>query len=79
MKADFIPLSEAVPGRAYTIKSISRGKTHTKNLDAYGLTPGTKIKLLFTSPFGDPGAYEVLGAVVALRISDSKHINLSIT
>ena len=76
MKADFIPLSEAVPGRTYIIKSISNGETHTKNLHAYGLKPETKIKLLFSSPFGDPCAYEILGAVIALRTSDTKHIML---
>ncbi len=76
MKADFIPLSEAVPGKTYIINSILHGETHTKNLHVYGLKPGAKINLLFTSPFGDPSAYEILGAVFALRTSDAKHIML---
>ena len=76
MIADFIPLSDATPGEIYTIHSISERETHTKNLNIYGLMPGAKIKMLFASPFGDPRAYEILGAVIALRTSDSRHINL---
>ena len=79
MKTDFLSLSDAVADREYTIKSISEEETHTRKLHGYGLAPGAKIKFLFASPFGDPRAYEVLGAVVALRHADSKCIILDVT
>lgn len=32
-----------------------------------GFVPGTRVEVLFASPLGDPVAYRVEGAVVALR------------
>ena len=74
MKADYIPLPLASLGREYIIDHIKSGKTSVSNLSGYGILPGIKIKLLFTSPFSDPCAYEVMGSVLALRREDSKNI-----
>lgn len=74
MKVDYMPLPMIVPGREYIIDHIATGKTAVNNLRGYGILPGIKIKLLFSSPFRDPSAYEVMGAVLALRHEDSKSI-----
>ena len=74
MKTDLIPLSEAVPGTEYIIDHIKNCTLCNKNLKGYGIIPKEKIKLLFASPSGDPYAYEVLGAVIALRREDSQNI-----
>ena len=39
-----------------------------------GLVPGTKIKVVHQSPAGNPRAYLVRGAVIALRNCDAKNI-----
>lgn len=41
-----------------------------------GLIEGTTIKALYKSPFGDPMAYLIRGAVIALRVDDTKYISI---
>ncbi len=79
MNIDIIPLSQTILGKEYIIRQITDGKTETKKLYSYGFMPGVRIKKLFSSPFGDPSAYEVLGTVIALRYSDSKNISVSLS
>ncbi len=43
-----------------------------------GLVKGTTIKAIFTSPIGNPIAYEIRGTTIALRKEDSKFININI-
>ena len=39
-----------------------------------GLIEGTKVECVLKSPYGDPSAYEIRGAVIAIRCDDSKNI-----
>lgn len=39
-----------------------------------GLIPGTRVESLGSSPLGDPCAYLIRGAVIALRRSDARSI-----
>ncbi len=41
-----------------------------------GLTCGTQIKCLHQSPCGDPRAYLIRGAVIAIRNSDANDITV---
>lgn len=41
-----------------------------------GLICGTKVTCVGRGPFGDPKAYEIRGAVVAIRNSDAKQIEI---
>ena len=74
MKYNLISLPEIVSGREYIINYIDNGKTDVTQLYGYGIFPGSKIKLLFKSPAQNPSAYEVMGAVLALRDEDSAKI-----
>ena len=54
-------------------------KLHTKGalrkrLQNIGLIDGTHIECVCKSPMGDPSAYLIRGAVIAIRNSDSKDI-----
>ena len=42
-----------------------------------GFIPGSAVSALQGSPWGDPVAYRVLGAVIALRREDARHIAIS--
>ena len=42
-----------------------------------GILKNTVIKPLYRSPFGDPTAYLVKNAVIALRNKDSKYITVT--
>jgi ferrous iron transport protein A len=39
-----------------------------------GFIPGTEIRAVFSSPFGDPRAYEIRGTLLALRTDEAKSI-----
>ncbi len=45
-----------------------------RRLNDIGLIPGTRVECLGRSPGGDPSAYLIRGAVIALRRSDSQNI-----
>lgn len=41
-----------------------------------GLIKGTNVKTVLISPMGNPIAYEIRGATIALRKEDSRFINI---
>jgi len=58
------------------IKNINiYGSTRTRLLDL-GLVNGTSIVPVLKSPLGDPTAYRIRGAMIALRKEDSKLIKV---
>lgn len=74
MHSNPIPLPTISPDRDYMIDHILTGKTNPDNFKGYGIFPGSMIRLLFSSPSHNPSAYEVMGAVIALRHEDSSNI-----
>lgn len=59
-----------------TVKSIKDNCNIKRRLLDIGLIPGTKIKLLYISPFKDPKAYLVRNTVIAIRNNDAKEIEV---
>lgn len=45
-----------------------------RRLHEIGLIEGTSVTCLFVSPVGDPAAYLIRGAVIALRSEDTSEI-----
>jgi len=41
-----------------------------------GVTPGAIIERAFTSPFGEPIAYRVRGALIALRAEQAREVEI---
>ncbi|MGI5891140.1 MAG: FeoA family protein [Bacillota bacterium] len=58
---------------AIVTKLLSQGTMRRRLLDL-GVVEGTKITCLQKSPAGDPIAYFIRGAVIALRSEDSSNI-----
>lgn len=58
------------------IKSLNCLDEVKRRLLDLGLIKGTKITPLFVSPSGDPTAFEVRGSVIAIRVEDTKLIDL---
>ena len=50
---------------------IENDRSIKRRLQELGVVDGTKIKCLYKSPLGDPSAYLVRGAVIALRREDA--------
>lgn len=58
---------------AFVRKLYTKGSMRSRLLDI-GLINGTKVMCIQKSPLGDPTAYLIRGAVIALRKSDAKEI-----
>jgi len=74
MDKDCIPLSYLPLGRKGRVrKLISDGIARRRMLDL-GLINGTEVEAIQKSPFGDPVAYFIRGAVIALRSEEASKI-----
>lgn len=63
------PLTDLAPGQSARVVGISRscrGAERRRFMDL-GILPGTRIEAEMTSPGGDPMAFRVRGALIALR------------
>lgn len=70
-------LSGLLAGESCFVKSVDSRPEIRRRLQDMGLIPGTRVECLFKSPYGDPSAYLVRGAVVALRSVDADDIFVS--
>lgn len=71
-------LSSLKPGQQAKVKALSpriRGSERRRMMDL-GLLPGTQIESVMVSPGGDPTAYRVRGALIALRKEQADLIDI---
>ncbi len=66
----------AIGERAQVLSLSANGKERRRLLDL-GLISGTVVEALQRSPSGDPVAYLIRGAVIALRGEDAEKILVS--
>ncbi len=67
-------LSDMKKGDLILIKKLeTKGDLHQRLMDL-GFVEGTKVRCVRISPFGDPKAYLVRGAVIALRNEDASTV-----
>lgn len=62
-------------GRGRVVALRNHGLTRRRLLDL-GVTPGAIVERAFTSPFGEPTAYRVRGALIALRAEQAREIEI---
>ena len=71
---DYVSLYDIKPGeRAAVQQLLTTGPMRRRLLDL-GLVPGTRIECVGQSPSGDPKAYLILVAAIALRSEDARNI-----
>lgn len=61
-------------GERGTVTAMQLTGTIQRRLLDIGLIAGTKVECVLKSPSGDPSAYKIRGAVIALRREDSERI-----
>lgn len=71
-----ISLNSLALGQSAQIKTIDfKGNERRRMLDL-GFREGGLVQPVLQSPFGSPTAYQVCGAVIALRGSESRRISV---
>ena len=76
MKKATLYLSDLKPGMTGEVLSLPHsGSIHQRLMDL-GLVEGSRVTCLGRSLWGDPAAYEICGAVIALRRADCEQILL---
>ncbi|WP_418791550.1 FeoA family protein [Phosphitispora sp. TUW77] len=74
MKRELIPLNRLPLGRAAKVWCLTNdGNTRRRMMDI-GLIKDTQIEAIQKSPSGDPTAYFIRGAVIALRSDEASRI-----
>lgn len=73
-----LTLDELGMGRSATVVRLTtRGANRSRLMDL-GILPGTNIAVEMKSPLGDPTAYRVRGAVIALRRVQAQKIQIQL-
>lgn len=74
---DIKTLDKLKPGEWGRIYGISLSGGIRRRLQDLGFVPGGYISCLFSSPGGEISAYNICGAVIAVRRCDTEGIELS--
>ncbi|WP_324822924.1 FeoA family protein [Sinanaerobacter sp. ZZT-01] len=74
MNKEWMTLDKLPAGRFGEVKRITADGQARRRLLDLGLINETKVESLRKSPAGDPTAYEIRGAVIALRSEEASKI-----
>ena len=77
MEKKNIPLNELKVGQRGTVSQLLSDTSMRRRLQDIGLIEGTKVECIQKSPSGDPIAFLIRGAVIALRTEDSSSVLMS--
>ncbi len=69
-------LSDLGKGQKGTVIAVDSEETMRRRLQDLGLIKGTEVICIGESPLGDPVAYLIRGAVIALRSEDSSCVRI---
>ena len=69
-------LSALSEGESAYVTDISAGPAMERRLTDLGLVRGTRVTCVLRSPAGDPCAYLIRGALIALRRADAEGVAL---
>lgn len=70
-------LADLHPGQVGTVAALHSTGPERRRLMDLGLVPGTRVVAEMSSPLGDPVAYRVRGALVALRAQQARLITIT--
>lgn len=74
MNENTVPLNQLYEGQWARVEAFDPKCAMRRRLQDIGLIEGTRVECLQKSPAGDPVAYLIRGAVIALRTEDSANI-----
>ena len=74
MNIESLTLNQLRVGDCLTVADVYGEDSMRRRLEDLGVVAGTQISCLMRSPMGDPCAYWIRGAVIALRDQDAQQI-----
>lgn len=72
-----IPLTDLPIGSTARVVSLQSVGGNRRRLLDLGLVPSSTVEAVRISPAGDPVAYRIRGAVIALRKEEAMHVYVS--
>ncbi len=57
---------------------VTEANKNNRRLKDLGLVKGARVKCVLKSPLGDPAAYDICGAVVAIRKEDASSVKVEV-
>ena len=67
-------LSDIEPGERATVLSVGEPGSIRRRLMDIGFLRDATVECVGRSPLGDPAAYRICGAIIAIRNRDARHI-----
>ncbi|MGN1108325.1 MAG: ferrous iron transport protein A [Oscillospiraceae bacterium] len=67
-------LNDIKPGQTAVVQSLRAHGSMRRRLLDIGLVEGTRVECVGVSPLGDPSAYLIRGAVIAIRSADCRDV-----
>ena len=69
-------LASLKPGQQAVVCALDACGDMRRRLQDIGLISGTRVSCVECSPLGDPVAYSIRGAIIALRGSDARTVRI---
>lgn len=73
-----LTLDQLQKGQSALVKDLSCTGLNRRRMMDLGILPGTRIEIEMVSPLGDPTAYRIRGAVIALRREQARTISITL-
>lgn len=74
----FSPLSDLPEGTRARVRALHLSGGMRRRLQDLGLVAGTRVACIQRAAAGDPTAYRIRGAVIALRNADAAQIEIGV-
>ncbi len=78
MKYELVSLDKLLPGQKAIVSHLTKSGPMRRRLQDIGLTENTAVECEGRSPGGDPAAYLIKSALIALRDEDSRDVLVKI-
>ncbi len=72
-------MNDLIPGQCAVVSELQSTGSMRRRLLDIGLVRDTKVECLGRSPGGDPAAFLIRGAVIAIRAADCRNVLISST
>ncbi len=73
-----LTLADVSLGNIATVTNLHSSGVERRRMMDLGILPGAKIEVAMENPLGDPTAYNIRGAIIALRREQARLIEVSL-